>query len=67
MPLKLAAMLCAPSPAVTGFCRDQSSSVVLSQELASTGAFIRYLDDIVFVGILGEIPVSSVDDYGDNL
>jgi len=38
MPLKLAAMLCAPSPAVPEFCRNQSSSVVLSYALASTGA-----------------------------
>jgi drug/metabolite transporter (DMT)-like permease len=29
-------------------------------------ASIKYLDDVMFVGILGEIPVSSVDDYGDN-
>ena len=38
MPLKSAVMLCAPSPAVPEFCRDQSSSVMLSQALASAGA-----------------------------
>ena len=38
MPLELAVMLCTPSTAVPGIYRSQSSSVLLSQALRSTGA-----------------------------
>ncbi len=36
-------------------------------ELTDVDARITFSDDVMFVGILGEIPVSSVDDYGHNL
>jgi len=39
MPLELAVTLYAPSPAVPKSCRNESSSVVLSKALASTGAY----------------------------
>ncbi len=47
---------------------DMSRHPAALAEARGNSACLRtgLLDDVMFVGILGKIPVSSVDDYGHN-
>ncbi len=58
---------CSVPAAISSVERYSFFDTESNSETTTHPASSEYLDDVMFVGIFGEIPVSSVDDYGDNL
>ncbi len=47
--------------------RKPTADGILHSEIPTIIAWDISLHDVMFIGILGEIPVSPIDDYSDDL